>query len=195
MARQWILQPGEYMAADDEKPKRSWREIDQNKDRSKHRTEDRPKLNPRSRQRAESASKLYRAKLDSFFSGEGKVPEHVKEKFAGIQNSADGLERKEAVACIAGARSAAERTRAIRAYLDRWELPSDYGMLCEVLACDDEDLVGQALRMISDMFDENRVPKRASLLEQRLRGVATLAEDEELQQQATLLQKRLRLFR
>jgi len=68
-------------------------------------------------------------------------------------------------------------------------------MLCDVLACDDEDLIGQALRMISEMFDESRVPKRALLLEQRLRGVATLAEDEALQQQATLLQKRLRLFR
>ena len=52
---------------DSDKPKRSWRDIDRNKDKSAHRKEDRPPMNPFKQARADSASKVYKSKLDSFF--------------------------------------------------------------------------------------------------------------------------------
>ena len=64
---------------DDDRPKRSWREIDKNKDRSQHRKEDRAPMSSFKQARADSASKVYKSKLDNFFDGDGKAPEHVRE--------------------------------------------------------------------------------------------------------------------
>ena len=183
------------MARDYDKPKRSWREVDQRKDQSAHRREDRPGMNPMKQARANNASKLYKSQLDSFFDGDGKVPKGLKDKFAALENSEEGAARKEAAQKIINAKSSAAKTKEVKAYLEKWALPPDYGLLAEVLACNDEELQEQALDEIGSLFDDNRVPKRTSILEQRLKSLLSLADDEDIEEKAQKLLKRLRLFK
>lgn len=183
------------MANDFEKPKRSWREIDQRKDQSAHRKNNQSGGNPFKQSRAQNASKLYKSQLDSFFDGDGKAPAGLKEKFAALDDSPEGKERKAAAKKILDAKSSLAKTRATKEYLKKWELPPDYTVLCEVLACSDDELQEQALDEIEKMFDANRAPKRASILEQRLKSIISLGDDEDVLEKTELLLKRLRLFK
>ncbi len=180
---------------DDDKPQRSWRDIDKNKDRSQHRKEDRAPMNPFKQARADSASKVYKSKLDSFFDGDGKAPDHVREKLAGItETSEEGKARAKALKNIKDAATSSALDKAFGAYLKKWEMPPDYDILSQALNCGDEEYVGAALDMLEEMFQEKRVPRHVQLLEQRLRKVKTLAEDPDLQDKAATLMKELRLF-
>jgi hypothetical protein len=179
----------------DDKPKRSWREIDKNKDSSKHRQQDRKPMSPHKTARAESASKVYKSKLDAFFSGDGKVPAHVKEKVDALQTaSSEGKARTSAIKAIKDANTSSAADKAVAAYLEKWELPPDFEVLSQVLTCSDEDYILDAMEIMKKIIKENRLPRRVQLLEQRLRRVKTLAEDPDLQEKADQLIKKLRLF-
>jgi hypothetical protein len=179
----------------DDKPKRSWREIDKKKDSSKHRQQDRKPMSPHKTARAASASKVYKSKLDAFFSGDGKVPEHVKEKVDALQTtSGEGKARANALKAIKDANTSSAADKAVAAYLKKWELPPDFDVLSQVLTCSDEDYILDAMEIMDKIIKENRVPRRIQLLEQRLRRVKTLADDPDLQEKADQLIKKLRLF-
>ena len=180
---------------DSDKPKRSWRDIDRNKDKSAHRKEDRPPMNPFKQARADSASKVYKSKLDSFFEGDAKAPAPVREKLAKITDtSEEGKARNKAIKAIKDAATSSALDKAFAAFLKDWEMPPDYDVLSQALNCGDEEYVGAALDMLEEMFKEKRVPRQAQLLEQRLRKVKTLAEEPDLQDKASKLMKDLRLF-
>ena len=181
---------------DDDKPKRSWREIDRSKDGSAHRAPDRPKMNPFKQARADAASKVYKSKLDAFFDGEAAAPVHVKEKLSTLQDTSDtGKARAKALKTIKDAKTSSALDKAFGAYLKKWELPPDFDILSQALNCGDESYVAKALDMLEEMFQANRVPKHTQLLEQRLRRVKTLADDPDLQDKAAALMKTLRLFK
>ncbi len=183
------------MPRDYDKPKRSWRDIDKMKDGSQHRQPDRKPMAPFKQARAESASKVYKSKLDAFFDGDGKAPAHVKEKFAAIEDtSPEGKKRAAGLKAIKEAGTSGAADRAVEAYLEKWELPPDFDALTGVLMCADESYVGQAMDLLEEMFAEKRVPKRTQLLEQRLRRVKTLIDDDDLEEKATSLIRTLRLF-
>lgn len=180
---------------DSDRPKKSWRDIDKNKDRSSHRKEERSKMNPFKQARADSASKVYKSKLDDFFDGDGKAPAHVKEKLAALSDtSPDGKKRKAAAKKISDAATSSAKTRAVAEYLKQWDLPPDHDVLVEVLSCSDEEYVELALERIEELLDANRPPKRTAVMEQRLKRLVTLAEEESVQQMAQALVKKLRLF-
>lgn len=184
------------MPRDYDKPKRSWREIDKKKDGSQHRPAERKPFHPNQQARAESASKVYKSKLDAFFDGEGKAPAHVKEKFAAIEDTSKaGKERTAALKKIKDAGTSGAADKAIAAYLKKWELPPDFEILAQALMCGDESYVEQAMVLLEEMFKNNRVPKRTQLLEQRLRRVKTLIDDDDLEEKATHLIRTLRLFK
>jgi hypothetical protein len=183
------------MPRDDDKPKRSWREIDAKKDRSAHRQDDRPVRSPFKQARADSASKTYRSKLDAFFDGDAKAPEHVRGKLESLTDtSAEGKKRTAALKLIKDATTSSQADAAVSAFVSQFELPLDYDILSQVLLCSDEDHVGAALSLLQSMLNDKRVPGRAALLEQRLRRVKNLSEVEEHQQVAEQLMKQLRLF-
>ncbi len=181
---------------DDDKPKKSWREIDRAKDGSAHRKPESGGMNPFKQTRADSASKVYKSKLDSFFDGDGKAPAHVTEKLSKIQDTSDtGKARAKAIKAIKEAKTSSALDKAFGAFLKKWELPPDYDILSQALNCGDENYVTQSLDMLETMFAENRIPKHIQLLEQRLRKVKTLADDPDLQDRAAALMKSLRLFK
>jgi hypothetical protein len=183
------------MSADFDRPRKSWREIDNNKDRSAHRKDDRPKMSPFKQQKSDAASKAYKSRLDSFFNGEGEIPSHLKDKFKALNSSEGGKKRKEAFLKIKNARRSKEKTAAVAEYLKNWELSPDYDLLMEVLACSSDKYIKMTLNLIEQMFDENRVPKHKALLEQKFRTIISLEEDPGAVKQAGELIKKLRLFK
>jgi hypothetical protein len=180
---------------DSDRPKKSWSEIDKQKDRSLHRREDRPAMSQKKQARADGASKVYKSQLDRFFEGEGTAPAQVKNKLAAIEDvSPDGLARKAAVQKIKDAVTSAAKSAAISEYRSRWELPPDHDVLAEVLACDDDDHIAIALAMIGELLAANRPPRRTTTLEQRLKRIVTLSETPSVQDTAKELIKKLRVF-
>lgn len=179
----------------DDKPKRSWRDIDKKKDSSKHRQSDNRPMSRQKKVRAESASKVYKSKLDAFFEGEGRAPAHVKDKIDTLKpTSKEGKARAAALKAIKDANTSSAADKAVSAYVKKWELPPDFEVLSQVLTCSDEDYVLEALEFIERLVAEGRAPRRVQLLEQRLRRVKTLADDSDLQDKADELVKKLRLF-
>lgn len=179
----------------DERRERDWREIDRRKDRSKHRQPDRPQMPKHKQARADSASKVYKAKLDAFFDGDGKAPAHVKDKLATLDDAApEGKRRLAALKAIKEAGTTSAVDRAVADYLREWTLPPDHEVLVQVLLASDEEHVGLALEIIGELLSHNRPPRRKAVLEQRLRRVVNLGEDPDLSGKAQSLIKQLRLF-
>ncbi|MCP4679618.1 MAG: hypothetical protein GY854_29820 [Deltaproteobacteria bacterium] len=178
-----------------DRPKRSWREVDQMKDGSKHHQSNRSKMPAHKQARADSASKVYKSKLDAFFDGDGKAPQHVKEKLSALDDtSKGGKERAAALKAIKEAGTSSATDSAVTAYLEKWELPPDFDVLAEVLSCSDEEYLETAIDMLEEMLGDNRVPRRTQVLEQRLRRVKNLADDPDLGDKAAALIRVLRRF-
>lgn len=181
---------------DGDRTQRNWRDVDRNKDRSKHRQPERRGPAPHAKARADSASKVYRSKLDSFFAGEAKAPDHVKSQLAGLEpTSPEGKKRLAALEKIKDAGTSSEADRAVNAYLEQWELPPDHDILSAVLMCSDEECLEEALDKIAELLEANQAPRRADLLEQRLRRVRALADDPGVAERARHVLERLRLHR
>lgn len=184
--------PREY---DRNKRQKSWREIDRGKDRSAHRREERPQVPAHQKVRSESASKVYRSKLDAFFDGDGKAPAQIRDKLAALDAAAPGgQERTAALKQIKAAGTSSAVSQAVRAYLERWELPPDHDVLVQVLTASDDDYVRAALEIIAELLAANRPPRRTTLLEQRLKRIVSLGEEPDLQERARAILKQLRLF-
>jgi uncharacterized protein (UPF0147 family) len=182
---------------DNDRPKRSWKEIDQAKDGTRHRQADNRQLPKHKQASADSASKVYKSKLDSFFDGDedAKIPANARKLIGSLKDTSDeGKNRLKALNAIKEAGTSSAADKAVAAYLKKWELPLDYALLGQVLMCDDEEYVEQALETLEEMFAGKQVPKRTEVLEQRLRRVKNLADDEELQDRAGELIRGLRLF-
>jgi hypothetical protein len=185
------------MSTDDfsEKRKKSWRELDNQKDRSAHRREERPAMSPKKQVRADNASKLYKSQLDRFFEGDGAAPKQVKDKLGALEDvSEEGLARKAALQKIKDAATSSAKREAVAQYLARWELPPDHEVLAEVLACDDDGFIARALTVIGELLAQNRPPRRITTLEQRLKRIVSLSEEPAVQNEAKELVKKLRLF-
>lgn len=179
----------------DDRRERDWREIDRRKDRSKHRQPDRPQVPKHKQARAESASKVYKSKLDAFFDGDGKAPAHVKDKLATLDDaSPEGKQRLAALKAIKDAGTSSAVDKAVAAYLREWSLPPDHEVLAQVLLASEEEYVEQALELIEELLSHNRPPRRKAVLEQRLRRVISLGEDPDLADKAQALIRQLRLF-
>ncbi|MBW2278449.1 MAG: hypothetical protein JRF63_13230 [Deltaproteobacteria bacterium] len=179
----------------EDRRERDWREIDRRKDQSKHRQADRPRVPEHQQARAESASKVYKSKLDAFFDGSGKAPAHIKDKLQALDDtSPEGKQRITALKKIKDAGTSLAVEKAVGVYLKSWALPPDHDVLAQVLTCSDEEYVGQALEIIDELLSKNRPPRRKTILEQRLRRVISLSDDPDLADKAQAIIKQLRLF-
>ncbi|MCK9523767.1 MAG: hypothetical protein M0R76_12115 [Proteobacteria bacterium] len=183
------------MPRDYDKPKKTWREIDQNKDRSAHRQNDAPTGSPFRQARAQAASRSYKAKLDAFFDGAAPPPAAIKDKLEALSDNDRGKARKTAIDRISAARTTADRDAAVDAFMAQWSLPADYELLAELLRCGDTSHVTAALQALTEMVEANRVPKNKPVLEQRLRNIISLDEDPETVAPAKELLVSLRKFK
>lgn len=158
----------------DDRPKKSWREIDASKDRSSHRKDDRPRLGTKAAQRSSAAQQQYRSALEKLFDGGGAgatagwskvLPEMPKDP------ATEGRQELLRAIRTATGRSAVEK--AVAALLARFPLPDDPDVLTQVLVHGDDDLVRQALGKL-DALLPLRTPAGKAVLETRLR---TLEDD------------------
>ena len=105
-----------------------------------------------------------------------------------------GKQRLAALKKIKDAGTSSAVTKAVAAYLKKWELPPDHDVLVQVLTASDEDYVADALELIGELLAANRPPRRTTMLEQRLKRIVSLGEDPALQERAREVLKQLRLF-
>jgi hypothetical protein len=161
---------------DGDRPRKSWREIDKMRDRSRHVGGERP-ASPRDRER----SKMSRAALDRAFR-DGLVGKLIAEKEAGAAPP-DRSRRPELVKKIRTAESRAEVNAAIDELLSFSDFPDDWDVLVRALDHDKPEVLTRALARLEALLQRERPARRASLL-QRVIGLADGAEDGEVREAA-----------
>ncbi len=176
---------------DEDRPRRSWREIDRKKDGSVHVDRADPYKKKKTGARVDGRSKSYRSALDTFFDG-GSLPERfeklgdTKEKLKG-----KGSKRQKALRELKEAVATSDVKKALAVYLKTdSELPRDVDALLNVLQHPDEGLVQRAIEMLDEMSNE-RPLKRVELLRQRLRRVEDLAEESETVEMAADFRRKI----
>lgn len=173
-----------------EKRKKSWKEIDAQKDRNQHRRLEAPQGGPGARGRDPSRS--HRAALDQLFSS-GAVAKLVRrrDEETGVKvEDAAAPQRKALLAAIEAAGDAEGRQRALDAYHAVFGLPRDFETLAHFLEHPDPDRVEEAIGRIGELLELER-PKRARTLVAKLKAVAELSEWGKLRKGAQALLDRL----
>jgi hypothetical protein len=176
--------------SDDDRPRRSWREIDRAKDKSAHRKEERPDPGFGRRQ-GKRREKSYRAALDRLFDS-GKIADLV-EKQTGEKSSdqSQGDSRIKMHASITDATDRDALTRAVDSYLQKFgELPEDLAVLGRVLEHRDPTLQLEAMQRIDALLDREQ-PKRTRAMVGQLKMIRDIGDDPELTDLAKRLIERL----
>jgi hypothetical protein len=172
--------------SDDERPRKSWREIDKAKDRSAHRKEERPAFE--GKRGGVRSQKTYRAALDRLFES-GKISELV-----GKETSADGAPAGGSrIRMLARIEKAVDREticKEVDAYLQEHDLPDDIDILGKVLEHRDPALQRQAMERIDRLLEQGK-PKRQRAMVAQLKLIRDTGYDEEGVQLAKKLLERL----
>jgi hypothetical protein len=172
-----------------EKRKKSWKEIDQQRDKSAHRREERKPSS--SGRRGGDPSRSHRANLDKLFDS-GQISELVKQRDAqtGVQADAAGPSRRKLEARILEAADRESKVAAIDAYLAAFSLPRDFDTVAHVLDHPDDEIVEQTLEHLEAMLEQDK-PRRPRTLVAKLKGVAELNEWGRLRKKAQALLDKL----
>ncbi len=159
------------MADDDDKPKRSWREIDQMRDKSAHRREGGggPSGAAQARLERSQAYRSYKTQLDKLFDG-GGVPDALKAKLEEKGIGAESKRKKELAQAIAAASGPAAIRAALGEHEAAFGMPDDEAALARLLELDDEAVVLRALGAIDALHAQGGL-KRASSLKARVKTV------------------------
>jgi hypothetical protein len=165
----------EAIMSDDDRPRKSWREIDRGKDRSTHRREDRPDPGQRRGARRERS---YRAKLDRLFDS-GKIGDLVEQKAPGT----DAKGEETGIRMLAKIRDAPDRdavTQAVDAYVAKHgDLPDDLEVLGRAIEHRDVGRQIVAMERIDGLLDEGRKPRRARAMVGQLKMIRDIGDDKE----------------
>lgn len=145
----------------DDRPKKTWRELDKMRDGSSHRS-DRGSGASRSQARAEksNAYRSYKSNLDNLFKPGTELPESLKMKLgptteAGKRNTA-----------LSKALAADADAPALRAYLDaELPLPDETRLLVRLLDIDDAALLVPVLEQLLDIVEGGKRPTRMLLIQ------------------------------
>ncbi len=177
--------------SDDRKRKRSWRDIDRNKDKSAHRSES-GAGRPRGPKGQAAASRSHRSALDRLFNS-GKVGELVKkrdEEMGVAASDPDGPSRRSLTEKIEQATDKDAKIAAVDKYLEQFSLPPDFDFLAHVLDHPDPDIVGDALDRIEGLLETDK-PRRARTLVAQLKTLQDLSEWGKLRRRAGALLEKL----
>ncbi|OGR10367.1 MAG: hypothetical protein A2341_22895 [Deltaproteobacteria bacterium RIFOXYB12_FULL_58_9] len=171
---------------DDERPKKSWREIDQQRDGSSQRRSD-PKPEQSKRERT-SEYRSYKAQLNRLFEG-GAMPDALKERLDdGMM--AEKKKRQEGIDAIKTATTPKAMLAALGLYEDAHGFPEDEMVLAKLLDLTDEQVVLKAVRTIDRLLGEERL-KKSSSFKARLQTVQMIIDDPDVQDEAKALLRKL----
>jgi hypothetical protein len=174
--------------SDDERQRKSWREIDKAKDRSTHRREEQPPSE--GRRGGARSQRSYRATLDRLFES-GKIAKLVEQKAPGVEKTEEeGENRIKLLAKIRSAAGREEVSREVDHFLQHYPLPDDLEILGKVLEHRDPELQRRAIEEILLLLDKEK-PKRSRAMIGQLKLIRDTGEDKELESLAVRLLERL----
>jgi hypothetical protein len=200
---------------DRDRPKKSWREIDASRDKSRS-SAAKPENGP-SRAQEERASKAYRAQLDALFErGEvGKFAQEMVRSRADAPSSLVGqpmpqpkkqepapaaapppepkaddpraVLRKKILTAI----GREEISRAVDRYVKAHGMPRDFEVLEQALEHQKDERLVEAMTVLEAMLERVEKPKRSRTLVGKLRFLEETSGDPELKQFAARLRQKL----
>ena len=156
----------------DDRPKRSWKEIDQAREKARPRRDERD----RARDKASSSASYsrYKSQLDQLFKpGGAQLPEHIRAQM-GPEN-----EDTKARRALLDALRAEPSEQNLAAYLEPGHpLPDEPRFLMGLLGIRNEGLIRLVLTKLLDVVESGKRPNRMLLI-QRLEAAQTFAEESE----------------
>jgi hypothetical protein len=185
-----------------DRPKKSWREVDSQRDRPRPST---PADHPRTPHQEAAASKQYRAQLDALFAkGEvGKLAEKLgvtprtpvepppKAEPAPTAPPAPKEDPRATLRKkILEAVGRDEISRAVDRYLKQHPWPQDFEVLEQALEHTRAERVGEALAALETLLARDK-PRRSRSLVGKLRFIEETSSDEELKQVAARIRAKL----
>jgi hypothetical protein len=177
--------------SDDDRPRRSWREIDRMRDKGFSRSRAREE---RSQERLSRSPvyEQYKAKVSKMLSGE-EVPDAIREKLdpGGELKARDELIRRIKKEASENRKAWIE---AVAEYVSRFEMPDDAYLLVEWLDHPRDGVVEKSLARLEELaaagqLTGNKCPKS---IDQRLRSLELMGSDPDVQAKARALRERLR---
>jgi hypothetical protein len=176
--------------SDEERPRKSWREIDRGRDRSAHRRDERAPQE--GRKRGPGSQKSYRAALDRIFSS-GKIGELVAERApGGLPGLDEGEEnRLKLLKRVQNAIGRDEITRELDLYLEHHPLPDELEILEKALEHRAPARQLEAMGRLESMLEAGAEPRRKRGMVGQLKLIRDLGEDPELTALASRLLTRL----
>ncbi len=147
----------------DDRPKKSWRELDKMRDGSSHRSS-RSSGSARQQERVNksTAYRSYKSNLDKLFQPGGgmELPDSLKAKLGATDGaSSQSVELGKALADKADAPS-------LKAFLDAGlELPDDARLLMRFLDLDEAELLTPVLQKLLDIVEGGKRPNRMLLIQ------------------------------
>lgn len=193
-----------------DRPKKSWRELDAQRDRAGGKSSPRPE-HPSSQTQADRSSKQYRAALDAMFEkGEvGKFAETLGVPGVKQPPALVDLPQKKAAAepveppapkaddprailrkKILSALGRDEISRAVDKYVKAHGMPRDFEVLEQALEHNKSARIVEALAVLESMLDRDK-PKRSRTLAGKLRFILETSDDNDLKAAADRVAKKL----
>ena len=181
---------GEAMAKrdiDDDRPKRSWRDIDKGGTRQKMQEE-------RAQQRMERSPmyEQYKAKVSKLLSGQD-LPDMVREK---LDPTGEGKARDDLLKKI---KQVATEDRKLWAelvveFVEKFEIPEDAYLLVDFLDHPKDRVVEKSLDVLTNLAGTGALAasKCPKSIDQRLRSLEMMGSDPDVQAKAKALRERLR---
>jgi hypothetical protein len=183
--------------SDDDRPRKSWRDIDRGRDQSQHRREERPAAGagrPR-RGGGDAQSHSHKALLDKLFTS-GAISEYVKQRNAqtalpgDAEADASGPSRRALGQAVLDAPGRPERIAALDAFHAAFGVPADYELLTAFLQHPDREVQEETLAAIEKRLAVEK-PKHGRTLVAELRSLADLGDWPDLRARAEALVRRL----
>jgi hypothetical protein len=173
------------MPSDDEKPKKSWRERDKGRDRSRHTNTaaDRERENFQKT----TAYTRYKEGLERVFSG-GGMGGALREK---LDPTGEGKDKDKKLKAMRDAESSAAFVQAIDEYLTKYEFPDDAFLLDRALEHPKSEVQLLVLARLGALKDEGKLAKPPASLKLRLDSLMLNCDDGDIQDAAAALRKKL----
>ena len=174
---------------DDDRPKKSWREIDAGRNKSAHHGVgggSKP-----DRMANSQAYRSYKTQLNKLFDGGAELPDALREKLqdSGMVEAAKA--KKAATEKVLEAMSPRKLRKAFKAYRAEYGFPEESSMLNKLLESDDEDLLVETMETVDRLVAEGEL-KAGPALKARIKSAMILVDAPEVQTLGNALLKKLR---
>jgi len=158
---------------DDDK---SWREIDRERDKSDHVSDD------DSKRRDKRADSKYKQDLEKLFRSGDHVPDRFEEEMEdlGPQEGTEEAARKEAIDEMREADGFREFAKTVNVFMQKkYRLPDDEDLLIRMLDHPDDDIVRAVLEHILDLSGRRDLVRKEPV-RSRLSTIRTMSQDSEI---------------